>query len=172
MGTFYHITAGAAGNKSRIASPVQKQHRLFFPLQTSAHPFRQHSAQDRAVSFFQFFPHIHDTYIRKPGTSISAFQDKQGKFPGSASIVGIHRRGRGAEHHMRLLQARPLDCSLPCMVAGCHLTFIGTFVFFIDNDQSKIGKRGKQCGTGPQHDAHLTLGSQLHLLITLRRRHF
>ena len=45
MGTFHNVTAGSAGNKARISSPVQKQHGLFssfkdllqIPLQLQTH---------------------------------------------------------------------------------------------------------------------------------------
>ena len=39
MGTFHHMTAGSAADKSSISSSVQKQNYLFFPVQTFFHLF-------------------------------------------------------------------------------------------------------------------------------------
>ena len=57
------------------------------------------------------------------------------------------------------------NCCIAGIVSRCRIIlFVGSFVFFVNNDQAQIIKRQKRCRPGPQH--HFVLIIQ-HLLPNL-----
>ena len=46
---------------------------------------------------------------------------------------------------------------IPCLIGGHIFLFITCIMFFIDNNQPKLGKGQKQCGTRTCHNQRLTL---------------
>ena len=65
MGTFYHKSACSARNKSGDAPSVDKEHRLLAAHHTLGDQACEFPRKETAVPLLQFFPHIHDMYLRK-----------------------------------------------------------------------------------------------------------
>ena len=140
MWTFYHMSAGSARNKARIAPPIQEKHDLLTLFQTILHKLLQTGAENGTISQSELFPKIHHLCLRHspvfhPGRKLIELISA---LPGVR--VGVYRRRSRSQHHKGSAHAGALDSRLPGMVPGRVFTFIAALMFLVHDDNAQSGK--------------------------------
>ena len=97
MGTFHHLSAGAAGDEARHTPPVQKQHTLLSRRERPFHLLPETAAQDAPVPLPELVPHIHDLGFCHGPVRRTLRELQVGIFPGPRLIKTVHRGRRRAQ---------------------------------------------------------------------------
>ena len=74
-------------------------------------------------------------------------------FPGNRVVITLERRRRRPQNNNALLDLGPHDRDVARVIARRFLLFVSGFVFFIDNDQSKIFQRRENGTAGADDNA-------------------
>ncbi len=152
MGALGHVSARAAHDESRIASAVEQQDCLLLPAQPLFYRCMKRTAEHRAVAVPQLFPHVDDPDGGQRPLMDACLHAEQPVrllpfFPFLHRFRQVNRfqgRSGGTEHDSRMVLLRPLYRDIPGMVLRAFILLIRSFVLFIDNDKSKLRKRGKK----------------------------
>ena len=171
VGTFQHMTAGSAGNEPRIASAVQKQHRLFTARESLPQSCLQFFTEDRTVAGGKFIPHIDDLHMGKccclctPGQA-----DLCDQSPGGC-IGSLQRRSCRPQHNAGAFHLRALHGYIPGMIPGRLLTLVTLFVFLVDHNDPEVRKRCEQGRPRTDHHIQISLTRPVELVLFLTCAH-
>jgi hypothetical protein len=103
-----------------------------------------------------FVPHVHDAHRRQRGARRTHGEAETSRAAFAHQRFGFEARGRRSENEGRTFDigAHPGDVARD--VARMILLFERAFVFFVEDDETDVGKRGEESGARTEGDAHFS----------------
>ena len=169
-GTFRDFPAVHAYHCAGSSTAVQQNNGLPIHLVRIQNCFLQGATEGQVISSFQFLMHIHNGNLRQCTATEATLQGVQPIDAVSGTVHGFHRRGGRTQEYQCLFFAAPPKCHFPGIVAGSILRFIGVFLFFIQNNETRIHQGSKHRAAGSHYQFRCTAADTLPLVVTLSRR--
>jgi hypothetical protein len=133
--------AVVAQQGGREASAVEEDQHLLAGLQGLLDGLLQW-AGDATVEWAAL--HVQAQEARLPGAACALGQSQQAVATGIGVLQAFQRGGGGAQQDRHVLLAGANDGQVAGVVAQAFLLFIGSVVFFVDDDQPRVLHGGEQ----------------------------
>jgi len=146
-------------NESGHTTSIEEEKHLLMPCERIRHGRLQGSTEEVQITGAQLVPHVNYLHGWKASSSAYAFRQlEQLRVTGHGTEECAHVRGGAAENEHRPLGTSQCPCNLAGMIAWRGIIlFVGPLMFFVQYEQARALKRGKECAPRSDDDVRLSL---------------
>lgn len=170
VGALDDVAAAAAGDKCRIAAPVDEKNRLMPAFQAALHSLHQRAAENGMIPHLQLLPHVHEVHLGHRAIVHARRQFQQRQIAPLRERKGTHARRRAREQQRPPFVFAAHACNLSRVVTRRIVGDVALFMLLVHDHDAQVFKRREDRGSGADDDARVALANAPPLVEPLPRR--
>jgi hypothetical protein len=165
------FSAGAADDGEGVAAAVEQDERLLAPVQGSLRLLHKRPREELLLPrLLEFAPHIDNLDFGQRAVHDAVAHLDARVFALRGVLPAFQRRRGRAQHHHRAFQLGPHHGHVAGVVARRLLLLVTLVVLLIHQDQTQIGRGGKDGRAGADDDGRVSAANAPPLVAALLRR--